>query len=276
MREDRSLSRRRFMALGGAAAASALAGCSSEPPQARTPTPSVYRGTSFEGTDLVVDLVEDHGVERLNLIGPDGQLFAQSAVAVGETRVGLEILNIRPGLGGYEHYSPGVHELVAVGSDIEETFPIELQPHLRAVGVRQYREGERRHRFAQILVDVENVGSGPTWVYSVKYQDSPNWSADEHLGGDPGILWLEYPEDPNEALIGSGETRRFVGLALPLSLSDEQSQECIGNYQMTVIVESPVLEPIKIPISVGFDGDPIPIGLGRLVCTDVSVTEGFD
>lgn len=266
------VSRRRLLAMGGAALGGVMAGCSSEPPQAATPPPSVFRGTSFAGTDLVVDLVEDHGVEQLNLIGPDARLFAQASVAVGENKIELEILNIGQGP-SFKHYRPGLHELTAVGERVQEAQRIEIRPDLRIVNVRQYRDGVLANELGKLVVEVENIGTGPTWIHSITYRNSPNPRADDSFGNVQGILRLDSPQPPLKAIIGPGKSQEFIGLAFPLLFSSDQSATCEGEYTISVYAESPVYDPIHADIQTTLGGDAVPAGItGEYTCSKVVAT----
>lgn len=261
--------------MGGAALGGVMAGCSSEPPQAATPPPSVFRGTSFAGTDLVVDLVEDHGVEQLNLIGPDGRLFAQSTVAVGETRVNLRIIDIQPMIGGFEHYKPGQHDLVAVRDDKKESLKIEMIPDLNIIDVRQYNGGMESGDFGKLAVEIENVGTGPTWVYDITTIDAPNPSANSRLGSDPGILRLEYPKNLEEAIILPGESQVFVDLTLPLVFSKKDYFACSGNQNIAVLVGTPISGTLREEIQATLGGEMAPSSMTEeFTCSQVFIKKG--
>lgn len=268
---DGLVTRRRWLAVGGSALASLVAGCSggSEP----TPTPeSVFRGTSFEGTDLVVDLREDHGVSTVNLIAPDGSLFAEADVATGATRVGLEILRIRPASAGMIHYVPGAHELVAVSGDETETTTVELVPELRIVDVQQFRDGTRGGDFGRLIVEVENTGTGPTWVHDVTHIGAPNRGANVELGRDPGVILLEQDGLPESAIITPGSSRSFEDIVFPLIFRSDDSASCEDQFTMSVLIGSPVLDPIEQTIQIDVAGEPRTAGLtGQFTCSNVSV-----
>lgn len=267
MAMDARLTRRGWLSLGAGTVGSLLAGCSSRPPAAETPEPSVFRGTSFEGTDLVVELAEDHAVDRLNLIGPDGRLFAQSPVAVGQTRVGLEIMSI-VSLPGLKHYKPGLYELLAIGDAQTESKSVEMWPEVRIIDIRQYRRGKQQNDFGKLVVELENTGTGPTWIHDITYSNAPNFTANLELSDNPGIILLEYPTNPLSTVIHPGESKEYVGETSPFEFKNQDIQTCSDSYEIEVIVGTPVLDPIIWQLSASIGGEPISSGLaGQYTCS---------
>lgn len=257
--------------MGGAALGGVMAGCSSEPPQAATPPPSVFRGTSFAGTDLVVDLVEDHGVEQLNLIGPDSRLFAQASVAVGETRVNLEILRIQPSP-RFKHYTPGSHELVAVGSDGKASTFLELRPNLRIIDVNRPDNQDDPANLAKLIITVGNFGTGPTWIFDVTSEGAPNTAANVGLGSDPGVVLLEKDGLPESVIVLPGESMTCEDVIFPLVLPQDDIQDCSMDTEMSVIVGAPLIEPLEQKIRLQMEGSPTSVGFtGGYTCSEVAI-----
>lgn len=268
-------SRRRVCSTGLLAGAGLLAGClgSGEETTPGTIEPNpVVRDVGFDGGDLVVELPGDHDVSRVNLIDPGGELFTGASVARGETTCRLALLDIRPGLGGYEHYEPGTYRLVAIHGETETTLDVELQPDLRIVDVSQYRDGERNADFGKLAVTVENVGTGPTWVYVVTYRNAPNPSANNSLEADPGIPEISSPSSPLELYLLPGEGQTYVGNTSPMILDDDGSQVCEGKDTFSVLIASPKNEPIELDLNVSYRGEVVLSGgPGKYTCTDISV-----
>jgi hypothetical protein len=234
------------------------------------PTDSPITETGFDGTDLVVDLRDDHSVSRVNLIDPEGTLFRGTDVAVGETSVRIKILDIRPGLGGYEHYEPGTYELVAVEGEESSSVTVELEPEIRVVDVKQYREGEFPSDLGKLAVTVENVGTGPTWVYNITYENSPNSNANIPLESDPGVPQIIEPRMPQDLIIAPGAERTFVSNLTPNLFRTNGSRECSGSSTYYIQIGIASGQYLIQNVTASFSGDPIAVGLvGQYTCSDI-------
>lgn len=269
------LSRRGLLGGGAGVVIGALAGCAggSDPPGTGSPSgASVFQALSFDGPDLVVELVDEHAVSRVNLIGPDGSLFGSADVAAGARTVRIELLDIKPEGAGMKHYTPGEHELFAVGEEESASMKVDLVPDLEIVDVRQYREGDGDQVYGRLVVEVENVGSGPTWVYDVTNRNAPNRASNANLGSDPGVLLLEQEGLPESAIITPEESKAFEDVIYPLVFPDSEESRCDLQFDMTVIVGTPIIDPIEETIRVTTGGESYTAGLtGGYTCSVVSV-----
>lgn len=174
---------------------------------------SVFKGTSFEGTDLLVSLVDGHEVSSLNLIGPEGEAYRSISVEEGESTIRIPILRIEPGR--FEHYSPGSHQLVAVTGEDIETQPLKLIPDLQIVNVRQHT-GDHNRDYGNLEVTVKNEGTGPTWIYDLSYLDAPNELANRVKSASPSAgIHLYYPTIPEDTILGPGKSQTYIGLVPP-------------------------------------------------------------
>lgn len=277
------MNRRDVLIAGLTVGIATLAGCSangreqsndqSSPPGTQTTASgSVVETITYETTDMVVKLTDDHAVSRLNLIAPDGQLFKQASVATGASTVRIRILDIKPEGGDFEHYQPGTYELVAVSESGSESIDLELQPVLRIVDISQYREGSQANDYGKLAVEVENVGTAPTWVYDITNEGAPNFAANAEISNNPGVPLLEYPKSTSEMIIPPKKKQVFVGVTLPLVFSDQKNPTCNTETEMAVIVGSPSGDVLEQPIRTESGGQVTPAGLtGEYTCTDVSV-----
>lgn len=264
---ERGLTRRTLLASSLGMVMSGLAGCGQAP--AETPS-SPFVETTFDGPELVVRLRDGHEVSRLNLIDSDGELFVTTDVAAGATTARLEILRIEPG-SRMKHYTPGVHTLVAVGEDEERSVELEMEPSLRVVEVQQYRAGTEASDLGRLAVTVENVGTGPTWVYTISYIDPPNWTAGFDVDFDPGAPQLHVPTDPRESIINPGTIREFVGPTSPILLSTDSTPECNGSSEFTLVIGQAIGNPLETGVAVSYDGQFTWVGItDDYVCSDVS------
>ena len=270
-----SVSRRQVLGSIGAVSLSGLAGCAwSSPPDESQPTTSgesVIRGTSFEGMDLVVELRDGHDVSRLNLIAPDGTLFSGAEVATGVRTVRLPILSIEAG-GASKHYTPGTHELVAVVGDETRSHSIDLRPDLAITDIRQYREGSGGD-YGKLIVTVENTGSAPTWIYSIVYEDAPNYEANVELWETPSIPVLTSPEDQKESIVYPSESQEYVSQSTPILFDDESQQKCNEEeIEMTIVVGVATTSSLQKQVVVRADGELVSAGvLGRYTCNRIRV-----
>ena len=271
------LTRRAALRAGLLAGASALAGCfdGASPQNSPSPDPpaaAAIRDVAVEGAHLVVDWREDRTVSAANLIGPDGQTFAEADVPAGETTTEIRLLDIDPGVGGYDHYDPGEYELVAVTDDGQDSMAVALEPDLRITDVEQYRDGDSSSDLGKLAVTVENVGTGPTWVYAITYRDAPNDLVNDPLNGDAGIPRLTSPQDQAALLTEPGSRRTYVGDTTPLILADQENQSCSGGAEMTVLAGVADGSTLERDIRLSIGGDVQSAGLdGQYSCSEVSV-----
>lgn len=213
---------------------------------------SVLSGTSFEGMDLLVHLVDNHSVSTVNLIDPDGEEYRSSSVEAGQRTVRIPILRIDPGR--YEHYTPGNYELVAVMEDGIDILSLEIIPELQIVDVNQH-SGHYNRDLGNLEVNVRNTGSGPTWVFAIDYLNPANPRSDI-IGDNPGNpeLYLEYPHDPIMCVVLPAKQEIFTGRIPPLIFHDPNLCNS-SKSELTVIAKSPLAE-ISQEVSLSYDGSP--------------------
>ncbi|WP_136717353.1 hypothetical protein [Halorientalis salina] len=234
---------------------------------------SLVQEVEFDVQHLVVHLKDGHGLSRVNLIGPDGELFTRESVATGERTVRLQILDVDPLSGGYTHYTPGDHELVLIGEDIEtETVSINLEPSLEITDAQQFHREKYDEDYGKLSVEISNTGTAPTWIYDISYQDSPNYAANDDLTSSPGLPYF-VNKDPDESIITPGESRRFVGINPPLVFPENDQPTCDDRpVDMTVIVGTASEGILSQEISAQVTGESIKTGpFGRYVCTEAEI-----
>ncbi|WP_313696131.1 hypothetical protein [Halorarum halobium] len=257
---ERSISRRRLLTWSGTALLSGIAGCSSTDSPgngtgspAGSPSPpvdSVFEDVGFAGPNLVVTLAEDHDVDRLNLIAPDGSTFRQTAVAEGATTAELQILFKSGG-----SYDTGEYELVAVKGESTDSMAIELRPEINVVDVEPELDEDDRNSTGRLFVTVENTGSGPTWVYNIGFRNAPYANAPDVIEGN-GVVdtKFERPQDPQEEFLQPNEEQRFLKGRGVLIISDDDAVSCEGGtVEITIVVQTPH-EDIEQPIRAGLSG----------------------
>lgn len=261
---DRGLSRRALLGAGGLGLASLVAGCSSldgsgSPSGGPESDATVFTDISFEGQQMVVQLQEDHSVERLNLIGPEGSEYATSTVNTGETRVAIQI--IRLSSGRVKHYTPGIHEILAVTGEGSVSTQVSLSPSIEPINLR-WISNEGDNSTGNIVFDVKNTGTAPTWVYRIFYRDVPNKDARDGTGSKANpTLALARPASEMETIVAPGETQEFVGQASPLIFSEKP--QCNGEQiSGTALIDSPVLEPHETEFTAELTGERVVVDSG--------------
>ena len=268
MTDDR-VSRRRVLKGSVAFTATGLAGClgGSSGPLSNP----IIQETAVSGRSLVVTLQSDHSVSTLNVIGPSGSQFRSASVATGATSVEVPLFDYRRGW----YYEPGEYELVAVsdGEEVAST-TVELVPDLQVTDVQQYTEGRPTpSNRANLRVTVENMGTGPTWVYYVGYPGAPyspatNVPTDEAARTGP-LLHLEQPQSVSEVIVAPGESTTVIGRRSPLLLSSDD--ECGGlTVEMTTIVATGVGPNARQNIRATLNGEPLRANF-RGTCHDIVI-----
>ena len=262
---ERSISRRRLIAWSTTALLSGVAGCSgtnnpsngteSSTGSPSPPADSVFKGVEFSGPNLVVSLAEDHDVDRLNLIAPDGSTFEQTAVAEGATTAELQILYKSGG-----SYDTGEYELVAVRGESSDTMSVELRPEISVSDVEPEVDEDDQNSTGRLFVTVENTGPGPTWVYNIGFRNAPYSNAPEVIEGD-GVAdtRFELPQNPQQEFLQPDSEQRFLKGRGVLIISDDDSVSCEGgSIELTVVVQTPhgdIEQPVRADLSGGYHID---------------------
>jgi len=218
-----SITRRQLLQTGLTSLSVGIAGCAGrvlDDAGEEVARNSVFEETSFDGADLVVQLRENADISTVNLVGPDGQLFTSASVAAGVTRVRLRLFDMLSG----RRYSPGEHTLVGVqGGEEVASATLDLRPELEIVAVEPYTGGrDVPLNRGNLVVTVENVGTGPTWVYYVGYEGAPWESANEFpserlIRYQPEV-YLQLPETTAGRIISPAESQQLLGRHSPLLL----------------------------------------------------------
>ena len=192
---------------------------------------------TVEGTTLVVELAAETDVDQLNLIQPDGELFATRNVAAGAQQVSFEIGTA---------YGPGEYRVLALNGEetvVETT--TELRPEIRVADVGLFRNnpekpwdeiyGESetdRIKNGEAFVAVENTGSGPDAITELVFAgDVPNPIADPRGSGI---------HETDRVVVAPGETVDIFSSSFPFGTeTEEMGCSLSGNSgQFIVIVET--------------------------------------
>lgn len=235
------IDRRTALQTVAGAALAGIAGClsrESSPGNGTNAADGPLQQVDVDGTAVVVTLVSNADVDQLNLIQPNGELFAQQSVAAGVQQVSFEIGTA---------YPPGKYGIVALqGEETVTEYSFDLQPevHIRAVGLfRNHPEkpwdevyGESQtdsKKNGEAFVTIQNTGNGPTAITELRFTgDIPN-SIDNPRGN------RIYGND--RVVVPAGETVDLFSDSFPFGSKvgdDGMGCSTSGNRgQFTVILE---------------------------------------
>lgn len=270
-------SRRRFLAWAGTALLAGVTGCSGTATRgggadasagsSSPPAESVFEAVAFSGPTLVVTLAEEHDVTRLNLIAPDGSTFRQTTVAEGATQIEIQIVS-KTG----SSYSVGEYDLVAVTDASSESMTVELKPEIQVVDVKPEFDEDDGYSSGRLLVAVENVGTGPTWVYNIGFQNAPYRNAPQVIDGVADTTF-ERPTEGDKEFLSPQTQRTFLKQRGVLVISDSDDVSCTGDTaELTVVVQTPhgdTEQPIRAQLSGGYHIDDQ--GAIQHPCRDVQI-----
>jgi hypothetical protein len=219
-----------------------VAGClnNGDSPGGGNSTPSddgrIIQQVTVEGTELVVEYSSEEGVDQINLVQPNGELFGQRETAAGSQQVSFEIGTA---------YEPGEYTVVALSGDetlAESSSVIEPEIGIRDVGLYRnnpekpwdevYGDTETdRLKNGEAYVTVENAGSGPEAVVELVFSgDVPN------PVGDPRGSGMYETE---QVVISPEETVDLFSSSFPFGSESEEGMGCSpdgnsGEFTVTV------------------------------------------
>lgn len=268
-----ALSRRGFLRAGLATSIIGLGGCGETDTGDGVPSSdesSVFTAVTVDASDLVVELRDDHDVSEVTLVEPDGSLYARHATPSGVTTVRFQLIALEHGRA--EHYTPGTYELVAHRGDDSTSQEVELRPELAIRDISQSTDDEIPAPDTRIAVVVENIGTAPTWVYDVVFENAPNWAANDKLGTRPGIPHLVKPKELEELILWPNTSQTYVGANQPLRFFNGSEQLCSVSTETTIILGTAGGEPMKRRVLITAGGQATSAGTGDgFTCSDVSV-----
>ncbi len=163
MTQNTPLSRRAL--LGGIAATTiaGLSGCTSgNNDNGSDPSAAGFETIAVVGTELVVELVDDHPLEQLSIIEPNGEQFVAQGIPAGVTRQTFSLGS---------NYRPGEYEIIGLTNDenVYSSMSIEIEPDVAITDLRlglnypeeMYETFSDRRAEREVLIQVENTGTGP-------------------------------------------------------------------------------------------------------------------
>lgn len=241
-----SLSRRQTLqALSGAIVVTGTAGCldgqgvvdgdgEGTESQATTTaaTPGPFTDISIETRTLQVGVRSDSAVSRVNVIGPNGELYGSQQRSQGVTQLRFTL--------EYD-YTPGVYQIVAVDTSEDERLgktSLEIAPELSmpTVEIASERDGGLPDHInwpeVAFHCRIRNNGNGPAYL--------DRWSTS---GNQPGSgvengrfqladsdYWIETVDRDKLAMVSSEtEISIFTSSGVMVPASDKIEEECSQN-----------------------------------------------
>ncbi len=144
-----------------------LSGSENDDPKSDTTNPGgdgVFTNIFVDGTELVLEFTDEASIDQVNVIDPDGELFAERSISTG---VGRETIEIGTG------YQPGEYDVVALEDDTEQTTQsILIEPDVQITDLRlgrnhpdeMFEGASEREIETEAILTLENTGSGPDEV----------------------------------------------------------------------------------------------------------------
>jgi hypothetical protein len=260
-RDNPHLSRRTALRTVAGAALASVAGClnNSDSPGGGNSTPShedgIIQQVTVQGTELVIEYSSEEGVDQINLVQPNGELFGQREIAAGSQQVSFEIGT---------SYEPGEYSVVVLsdGETVAESSSV-IQPEIGIQDVGLYRNNPEkpwdevygdtetdRVKNGEAYVTVENTGSGPGAIVELIFSgDVPNPVEDPRGSG---------MYETEQVVISPGDTTDLFSSSFPFGSESEEGMGCSpdGNKgQFTVTVRTQVGgDPVSKSFDVQYSG----------------------
>ncbi|WP_435075661.1 hypothetical protein [Halorubrum sp. HHNYT27] len=273
-RDNPQLSRRTALRTVAVAAFGSVAGClnNGDSPGGGNSTPSeeggIIQQVTVEGTELVIEYSSEKGVDQINLVQPNGELFGQRETAAGSQQVSFEIGT---------SYEPGEYTVMALSGEetLAESSSV-VQPEIGIRDVGLYRNNPEkpwdevygdtetdRLKNGEAYVTVENTGSGPEAVVELIFSgDVPNPVEDPRGSG---------MYETEQVVVSPGETTDLFSSSFPFGSESEDGMGCSpdGNSgQFTVTVRTQVGgDPVSKTFNVQYSGST------EMSDCEVSITE---
>ncbi|WIV68794.1 hypothetical protein [Natrialbaceae archaeon AArc-T1-2] len=203
-------------------AAAAVSGClnSSDNGETDSGDDGVFTTLDVEGTDLVIELTEEASIDQVNVIDPDGELFAERWIAAGVDRETVEL--------GTD-YQPGEYEIVALEDDTEQTTQsITLEPDVQITDLRlarnhpddMFEDASDIDIRTETILTLENTGTGPDAAVGLYFSgDIPRPTPDEYEESGIYDTDSDIRRDADSVALPPGEGVTIYSQLMPFSES---------------------------------------------------------
>ncbi|WP_181685259.1 hypothetical protein [Halorhabdus salina] len=222
----------------------------------------------YGNLNVIVGLVNDHSINKINLIGPEGQVHASSSVPTGATKVTMKILDDRGAdVEEGEIPSPGAYEIALIkdGSVVQEQ-SLDFTYDITVENISLVEDGY----VTQFRLSVRNEGEIPIQPETAFVTgDVP----------DPGS-----PDGRNAIIRGVGHDAEghtagiylWPGYTSPIGiggpLSSVVSDDCNGDVRnATIHLHSPSDPLFEIDVEFVLSGDARAQITGKNVCSSGEV-----
>lgn len=196
-----------------------VAGCTTG--ESSDPGSGALTAVTVEGTELAVEYDAETTASGLAVIAPSGEAFAERDLTPGASRETIPLGTA---------YPPGTYIVQLVdGDSVVAAVEQSLRPDvvIRELKLARNHPDEMYEGAAsltitgEVIVDVENVGTGPEKLTKLQFNgDVPQPTSDEL--SESGIAAVEKPVTYTEPVLGSGERRTVYSRTLPFGPRSEQ------------------------------------------------------
>lgn len=220
---------------------------------------SPIEGIYVDATDLIVEIDDSASIDGVNVIDPNGEVFAERSVATGTRRESIEI--------GTD-YLPGEHTVIALEDSSEvDSESIILEPDVQITDLRLGRNhpeemfdgASDREIDTEAIISVENSGSAPDRIERLTFEGdvprpTPNNFNESGIANtrNSGGLYANYISIPAE------EDMTIYSRQTPFS-AVEPAVNCSAdsyNGEFAVTVETRIQdEPVLRNFSVSYTGE---------------------
>ncbi|RQG95538.1 hypothetical protein [Natrarchaeobius chitinivorans] len=222
-------------------------------------TNGIFEDIFIDGTDLVLEFSDDSSIDHVNVIDPNGELFAERQIAAGVDRTRIEI--------GLE-YDPGEYDIIALENDgVQTTQSVVIEPDVRITDLRLARNHpEKMFEGAsdidirtEAIVGLENAGSGPDQAIRLAFSgEVPRPTPDEYEMSGIYDRDSDIRQESEGVEILPGEELTVYSQLMPFSESGQNvscSPDTVeGAFQ--VVLETAIQEKIvSEEYSVSFTGE---------------------
>ena len=129
----------------------------------------IFDAVFVEGMDLVLEFTEESSVDHVNVIDPNGELFAERTIPTGVRRETIEIGT---------SYSPGDYEIVALEDEEEQaTRSLTIEPDVQIADLRlarnhpdeMFEDASDIDIRTETIIRLENRGTGPDEIVGLSF-----------------------------------------------------------------------------------------------------------
>jgi hypothetical protein len=219
MKRTHSSTRRRFLGGIGAGCFVGVSGCTTfDGSNGDSEEPAGFGRITVEGVHLVLEFEDDHALDAVTVIRPDGELFVERELATGVRRETTEL---------WVDYLPGEYEVIGISDGEEQSrSSTTIEPEVRINRLRlgrnhpeeMYEGASDRRTRMEAIVTLENAGTGPDAVTALVFTgDVPRPTPDDYE--ESGIYDTESDTGghADRVVVPGGETVTIYSHSMPFN-----------------------------------------------------------